>query len=99
MSEIGQGYKAVLVAFASADMDTFSLRINITDLQGQGLAQAQPHGVGGQNEYPVAKFASRGNQTFHLRNGEHIGKGSHLGWFDDVDPLPVTFEHVFPKEL
>ena len=61
-----QEQKPVLVALAAANMDLMECRINIAHFKGQGLAQAQAHGIGGEDKDPVAQLASGGNETANL---------------------------------
>ena len=53
-SEIGQGNEAIFVALTTADMHPLGFSIDIADLKGQGLAETQAHGIGGEEKDPVA---------------------------------------------
>ncbi len=99
IGEIGQGDEPILFPLATADMNPLACRINIADFERQGFLQAKPHGVGGEKEHPEAQFAGSGNQHLHLRRCENVRQGFDFGRLDNVDPLPVLLEHVFPEKL
>jgi hypothetical protein len=54
IGQIRQGDETILVSFASADMNQFALTVDIACLHGQGLGEAQTHGIGCQQKDPVA---------------------------------------------
>ena len=95
---IRQGHEAVLVALAAANVDLMLCGIDIAHFKGQGLAQAQAHGIGGEDKDAIAQLASGGNDAGDLIGGEDIGQGLDLGRFDDVEPGPIELEDVLPKE-
>ena len=59
---------------STSDMDLSALSVNVADLQGLCFTQAQAHGIGRQQKYPVTKFSSGGDQVFYFRHSEYIGK-------------------------
>ena len=48
IGHIRQRNETILVPLAAADMNQLALTIDITHLQGKGLAEAQAHGIGCQ---------------------------------------------------
>lgn len=64
-----------------------------------GSQRGEAHGIGCQNENPVAQVACRTDQFFHFGDGENIGQRKYFGGFDNVDPLPVAVKDMFPEKL
>ena len=58
--DLGQGHKAVSVAFGVANMHPVAHRINVGHLQSQAFREAQAHAVKGEIEHPVAQGVGGG---------------------------------------
>ena len=94
-----QEQKPVLVALAAANVDLMECGIDIAHFKGQGLAQAQAHGIGGEDKDPVTQLASGGNEGADLVTSENVRQRLDLRGLDDLKPGPIKLEDVFPKEM
>ena len=95
----GDRHVAVLVALAGAHMQAQAVRVDVADLQGQPLAQAQPGAVEGHEEDPVAELAHRAEQPQGLGAGQHIGQAGGARRLDDGGPGPRLVQHMAVEEL
>ena len=87
------------MSFSAPNVDPLALTIDVAHLQGERLRQAQAHGIGHEQENPVAEFAGGTDQFFHFGYGENIRQGAYFGGFNDIDPLPVALKNMFPVKL
>ena len=71
--QIRQRHEAVLVALTAPNVYASACRVDVTDLQCQGLAEAQPHRIGGQQEDAVAQSVARPDHLLHFGEGQNIG--------------------------
>jgi excisionase family DNA binding protein len=99
VGQVRQRHQTVFVALAPADMHLPARAVDIPYLQGQGLPQPQPHGVGSQQEHAVAQVTGRPDQSLDLGDAENIRKLTDPRCLDDLDPLPLALQHVLPEEL
>lgn len=60
--------------------------------------ESQAHAVHDEEVGVIARFAGGLQQMGQLCLGEDVGQGFDDGRFDDVDPLPLLFEHVGIEE-
>ena len=74
IGQIRQWDETILVALAAPDMNPLARTVDIADLQSQGLRKAQAHGIGRQQENPVAQLACCTDQLFNFGGGENIGQ-------------------------
>jgi hypothetical protein len=73
IGQIRQWDETILVSLAAADMNQLALTVDIAHLQGQGLSESQAHGIGCQQENPVAQLARGTDHWFNFGDGENIG--------------------------
>jgi hypothetical protein len=99
IGQVGQWDEAILMALAAPDVYLFALTVDIPNLQGEGLSEAQAHRIGCQQKDPVAQLACRTDQLFNLSDGENIRERMYFGGFDYLYPLPVAFKDMLPEEL
>lgn len=99
VGQIRQRHETVLVTLAAADMHAPARPVDIADLKGEGLAQAQTHGIGREHKDAIAQLARRVDQPLHLIDGEDIRQGAHLWWLDHLHPLPVAVQDMLVEEL
>lgn len=85
--------------FATPDVDLAVGPVDVTDLQRQCFAEAQPHRVGHQQEHAIAQFAGRADQLLDLGAGENIGKGLDARRLDQIEPGPIALEDMLPEAL
>lgn len=83
-----QWYQPVLVAFGVSNMDSHGIRINIADLKGDTLAQAQSQRVYSEQKDPIAQLSCGGDQLLELFDGQNIRDSGGLWWFDQGDVFP-----------
>ena len=73
--------------------------VDVTDLQVKGFRQAKAHAVYDEN---VALKPCRPGSIDHGRKfviGQDVGKFLLHRWFDDIHPVPFTFQNMFVKQL
>ena len=72
IGQIRKWDEPIFVPLAAPDMNQLALAIDIAHLQGQGLREAQAHGIGCQQKNPVSQVACHPNYLFNFGNGENI---------------------------
>jgi len=83
---------------AATDMHLHVAGIDIADLKREGLFQAKPHGIGGEEEDAIPEFAAAMNDSADLATSQDVRDGFDDGCFDDVEPLPVRLQNMFPEK-
>ena len=73
-SSLGQGNKAVTVAFGVTNMHALAICVDVGQLQVQAFAQAQAHAVHGEVKHPVTQGAGAGEECLRLLNGDDVGQ-------------------------
>ena len=99
-SAFGQGYVAILITFAGADVQEHALRIDVADLQAKPFTQAQAAGVNSGQSDAMIQGGNSGEDAAHLGSGEDDGEfelGIGASQFQFV--RPVTVQSFLPKQL
>ena len=89
----------ILIALAAPNVDAHALPVDIPHLQRQPLSKAQSGAVEGHEEYSVAQFVDRAEQTLGLLPGEHIRQALYPRRLDDIDPIPGSVQDMAIEEL
>ncbi len=87
------------MALAPADMNLLSSGINIANMKRQGLFQAEPQGIGGQQKDTIAQLEGFTDDLFDFGRGKNIRDGANFRRFYNLNPIPVALEHVPPEKL
>ena len=98
-STLWQQDEAILVALAVTDMDPHPPCIYISNLQVEGLTEAQSHTVDGQKVDLVLGLSDAVEQPGSLLGREDIGQTPGLGRSYNIDPDPLHGEHMLVEEL
>ena len=61
IGQIGQGDEPIFMALATADMHLFAFSVDIADLQGQGLTEAQAREIYGAGQVEITEYNLAGN--------------------------------------
>ena len=73
--------------------------INVVDCKIDGLAESEPHAVGGKEENPVVNDPGRGKQLIDLVNRENVGDSPDLWLSDERNMLPCLLQNMGVEEL
>ncbi len=71
---LGQGHKAIPIAFGVADMHPVAHRIDVRHRQGQSFREAQAQAVKREIEHPIAQGAGGRKQGLRSFDGDDIGQ-------------------------
>jgi len=73
--------------------------INITRAQIQRFTQTQSHTINNENKNPISEFTNGIENDRHFSLSQNIRQCLYVGWFNNIDPIPLFFQHMFVKEL